>query len=142
MADYFTNFSFILELKEPAQKEYVLDIANIASIHRYEADQLPASFPQRLRDILEDWHFEVEKCDEGIWFHSEEGGIDAVCAFVQHLIQKFEISGHIAFEWSHDCSQPKVDAFGGGAAVITATEIKSFTTSNWLAEQTKELAKT
>ena len=142
MADYFTNFSFIVEIKEPAQSEYVLDLANIASIHRYEAEQLPATFPQPLRDVLEDWHFEVEQCDEGIWFHSTEGGVGAVSALVQHLLQKFQISGPIGFEWSHDCSQPKVDAFGGGAAVVTATEIKSMTTSNWLAEQMKALAKT
>jgi hypothetical protein len=142
MADYYTNFSFVLQLKEPAQKEYALDIANIASTHRYEADQLPATFPQSLQDVLEDWHFEVEQCDEGVWFHSMEGGIDAVCAFVQHLLQKFEIPGHIAFEWSFDCSKPRADAFGGGAAVITATEIKTITTSEWLAAQTKAVAQT
>ena len=136
MADYYTNFSFIIPIKDPVQSEYVLDIAQTANVHRFEQDQLPPSFPSELREHLEDWRFEVERCEEGIWLHSEEGGVDAVCAFVQHLIQKFAIPGPIAFEWSHDCSKPRTDAFGGGAAIIMATEIKIMTTCDWLRQQT------
>jgi hypothetical protein len=42
---------------------------------------------------------------------------------------------HVTFEWSHDCSKPRVDAYGGGAAFITAKEIKTMSTSAWLNEQ-------
>ena len=139
MADYYTNFSFVLQLKEPAQKEYALDIANIASAHRCEDQPLPADFPPALVDGLEDWFFEVEACDEGVWFHSESGGVDAVGALVQHLLLKFQIPGQIAFEWSHDCSKPRIDAYGGGAAVIRAGEIKMMTTGDWLQEQTRHV---
>ena len=140
MADYYTNFSFVLKLKDSAESEYVLDIAQIANAHRFEQEQLPATFPEQLQEHLEDWRFEVEREEEGIWFHSTEGGIDAVCAFVQHLIQKFQILGPIAFEWSFDCSKPRTDAYGGGAAIITAQEIKCMTTSDWVADQTRQFA--
>jgi hypothetical protein len=132
MADYFTNFSFILPLADDAQKEYALNLAHIASQHRFAEEPLPADFPTALVDVLEDWQFELEADDDGLWLHSESGGIDAVCAFVQHLLEKFNPSGRITFEWSHDCSKPRVDAYGGGAAIITATEIKTMNTADWL----------
>jgi hypothetical protein len=132
MADYFTNFSFILPLADDAQKEYALNLAHIASQQRFAEEPLPADFPTVLRDVLEDWSFELEDGEEGLWLHSDSGGIDAVCAFVQHLLIKFNPSGRITFEWSHDCSKPRVDAYGGGAAIITASEIKTMNTSDWL----------
>jgi hypothetical protein len=47
-------------------------------------------------------------------------------------LQKFAFAGGAAFEWSHDCSKPRTDAYGGGAAFVTANEIETFTTSEWL----------
>jgi hypothetical protein len=132
MADYFTNFSFILPLKDAAQKEYALELAHTASSSRFEETELPADFPADLKDVLENWTFELEGCEEGIWLHSESGGIDAVCAFVQHLLQKYDTAPFLSFEWSHDCSRPRIDAYGGGAAYITAKEIKTMSTSEWL----------
>ena len=132
MADYFTNLSFIVPLKDDEQKQYALTLSQAASSGRFEETKLPADFPEPLKDVIEDWAFEVEDCDEGIWLHSDSGGVDAVCAFVQHLLQKFDTAPFISFEWSHDCSKPKTDAYGGGAAIITATEIESFSTSEWL----------
>jgi hypothetical protein len=41
----------------------------------------------------------------------------------------------VTFEWSHDCSKPRADAYGGGAALITAKNIKTMNTSDWLQEQ-------
>ena len=136
MADYYTNFSFYLPLPDPAQKEHALNLAQIATVHRFENEQLPADFPQPLQDVLEEWNFELEEGEDGLWIHSDSGGVDAVCAFIQHLLQKFNLPLRIGFEWSHDCSKPRTDAFGGGAALISAQEIKIMSTGDWLVEQT------
>ena len=132
MADYFTRFSLVLKLKDAAQQEYALDLAAKANRHRIEDEPLPSDFPAILADVLEDWNFETEQESDGIWLQSDNGGIDAVCAFIQHLLQKFDPKGSVAFEWSHDCSKPRTDAYGGGAAFITAKEIKTMNTSDWL----------
>lgn len=136
MADYFTNFSFILRLKDDAQKEYALNLSRIASQQRFEETPLPVDFPEPLKDVTEDWTFELEDCEEGIWLHSSSGGIDAVCAFVQHLLVKFDTAPFVTFEWSHDCTKPRTDAFGGGAAVITQTEIETINTADWIRSKT------
>ena len=67
--------------------------------------------------------------------------MDAVCAFIQHLLQKFDPRGRVAFEWSNDCSKPRVDAYGGGAALVTARKIKSLTTGAWLHREVARLSR-
>ena len=133
MADYFTNFSLILRLANEAQRQEALDLTQQAESVR-DGDDAPAGFPESFQEVIEDWWFEADPGDEPneLWLHSDSGGIDAVCAFVQHLLQQFDPEGVVSFEWSHDCSKPRTDAYGGGAAHITAKEIKTLNTSDWL----------
>jgi hypothetical protein len=135
MADYYTNFSVVLSLNKQ-QQEYGMQIAKQVEQHRFHDEPLPTDFPEPLRNAVEDWMFEIIANDNGIWIHSQYGGQDAACVFIQHLLQKFAVAGGVAFEWSHDCSKPLVGAFGGGAAFVTANEIETFTTQEWLAEVT------
>ncbi len=137
MADYFTNFSLVFNLPNAKAQEYALNLHHQAS-QANQGDELPKDFPKELESVLEDWQFEVEADSPaqtcGLWLHSMNGGVDAVCAFIQHLLQKFDPQGKVTFEWSHDCSKPRTDAYGGGAAIVTAKEIKTMNTAQWLAE--------
>ena len=145
MADYFTNFSLTLELPDEDAVQYTMDLAEQAATVRFEDDEaiskLPPDFPESLEEVLEFWTFETEshvetdthqQAHHGIWLHSSYGGIDAVCAFIQHLLQKFNPTGIVGFEWAEDCSKPRIDAYGGGAAIVTATEIKTMNNREWL----------
>ena len=131
MADYFTNFSVVLPLTKE-QQEYALNLVKQVEAYRSDNQQLPVDFPESLRDEVENWPFDTELIKDGIWLHSMDGGQETACQFIQHLMQKFEFAPSMAFEWSHDCSKPRLDAFGGGAAFITKSEIKTFSTSEWL----------
>ncbi|MBM4224647.1 MAG: hypothetical protein FJ167_07615 [Gammaproteobacteria bacterium] len=139
MADYFTNFSLQVRLPDEAAQAYALELHR-QGIQLWQGDEVPADYPAELREHHEDWCFEVEadvvENQPGIWLHSSNGGIDAVCAFLQHLLQRFKLKEAVTFEWSHDCSKPRTDAYGGGAAVITANEIKTMSTSHWLQDHT------
>jgi hypothetical protein len=138
MADYFTNFSLILPLPNEEAQNYAVELAERACEFQLADKAVPDDFPASLRAVLEDWWFEVEPRQPegcGLWLHSSSGGIDAVCAFIQHLLQQFEPEGHVTFEWSHDCSKPRTDGFGGGAALITAGKIRTFNTAEWLQRQ-------
>ena len=131
MADYFTYFSVVLPLTKE-QQEYGIKIAHLAELNRFGDQELPSDFPDELRDAVEGWAFETELTEKGLWLNSHEGGQESACSFIQHLLQKFDFAPGIAFEWSHDCSKPRPDAYGGGAAFITSTEIETFSTSEWL----------
>ena len=135
MADYFTNFSLIITLPDEAAQKYALDLA-IEGSSGFQGAELPEDFPKELENVTEDWCFETDASavenQHALWLHSSNGGIDAVCAFIQHLLQKFNLPERVTFEWSNDCSKPLLDAYGGGAAIITATEIKTMSTCEWL----------
>ena len=131
MADYFTNFSVTLPLTKP-QQEYALQLVKEVEAYRNEGTPLRTDFPESIREVVEDWPFDVEAVSNGVWLNSQYGGQESACAFIQHLLQKFEFAPAVAFEWSHDCSKPLTDAFGGGAAFITSSEIETFSTSEWL----------
>ena len=144
MADYFTNFSLVLPLPSEFAQAYALELARQAEA-MLMGEETPAAFPAELADIVEDWHFytEAERSPRkwGLWLHSSSGGIDAACAFIQHLLLKFDPEGCVSFEWSHDCTKPRTDAFGGGAAFITAPKIKTMSTGEWLHKQTAARAR-
>lgn len=138
MADYFTNFSLIFSVPSAEAQGCALELAAQAGRIR-QGDELSSDFPRELADLIEDWSFDVEPDGVGnkpaLWLHSSSGGIDAACIFIQHLLQRFDPQGRVTFEWSHDCSRPRTDAYGGGAAIITATEIKTMSTGQWLSQQ-------
>lgn len=84
----------------------------------------------------ENWNFDVDReGDANIWIRSDSGGIDEIIKLIQHLMRKFDMTEPVSFEWSHTCSKPRTDAYGGGAAYITATEVRTFNTSQWLRAQ-------
>jgi len=143
MADYFTNFSLQLRLPDEAAQTYALNLAEQASRIRYH-DEPPDSFPAELQANLEDWCFEVEadvvEEQPALWLHSSDGGIDAACAFIQHLLQKLALPEVVTFQWSNDCSKPRLDAYGGGAAIVTAREVKTMSTCQWLHQNTPDAA--
>jgi hypothetical protein len=109
-----------------------MQIVKQANAHRLHEEPLPDSFPEDLVGEVENWDFETETVDDGLWLHSQNGGQETACVFIQHLLQKFDFAPAVAFEWSHDCSKPRTDAYGGGAAFITSTEIETFSTHEWL----------
>lgn len=140
MADYFTHFSLVIRLPDEAAQNYALELHR-QGVQLWQGEEVPADYPAELREHHEDWCFEVEadvvEKHPGLWLHSSNGGIDAVCVFIQHLLQKFDRGGRVTFQWSHDCSRPRVDAHGGGAAIITAKKVKTMSTCQWLCKHAR-----
>lgn len=137
MADYFTRLSVAIALPDEQAQAYALRVAGQAAEAGRE-QVMPDGFPADLADAIEGWDFETEadrvEGRPGLWFHSDYGGVDSLCLFIQHLLKRFSLQERVTFEWSHDCSKPRLDAYGGGAAIITADEIKAFSTWQWLAD--------
>jgi hypothetical protein len=139
MGNYNTLFSFVMALPDEQAIDYAISLAALAdTLHSQSEEDRNFSkehFPTELEDCLDDWSFEVDRNEAGIWIHSDDSGADAACEFVQHLLDKFGIEESVGFEWANTCSKPCLDAYGGGAVIITATEIKSWTSFAWLSLQ-------
>lgn len=138
MADYYTNFSLFMALPDVAARTDALELHQRMEEHRDDEDR-PDDVPESLWEQREDWHFECAShgtdTEPSVWLHSSNGGIDATCAFIQHLLQRFKLKEAVSLEWSHDCSRPRTDAYGGGAAFITAHELRTFNTAEWVRQQ-------
>jgi hypothetical protein len=139
MADYFTKFSVVVPLPDAAAQAYALELAAQAE-QFLQDDVMPEGFPASLREVLEDWRFDSHPAggsEHALWLDTYSGGIDAACAFIQHLLRNYNPTGRVTFEWAFDCSKPCPDAYGGGAAIITARRIKTMSTSDWLSKHAR-----
>ncbi len=144
MADYYTYFSLVMKLPDLAAQQYALALhAKAESLT--SGEEVPGEIPTDLHDNLDMWIFDTEadgnELEPAIWMHSENGGIDPVCDFIQHLLKKFNPESYVAFEWSNGCNKPRVDAYGGGAAYITAKEVYSISTQEWVIEKSRLCSK-
>jgi hypothetical protein len=148
MADYYINFSFIVELPTEAARSYAIDLAAKAAAYDWDDKEDWADFPvtlaQDLRDLgFVEWYFETEETENGVWVHAYDGGDgpETACVFVKHLLQEFNPDGRVDFQWACDCSKAQPDVFGGGAAIVTAREFKTLWTNEWVAKQLQEIQK-
>ncbi len=133
MADCFTHFSCLLDVRTPEKATRAVDFFVAL---RDEDDQ--SDEPQ--------FHGFDLSLDDGpkssvLWIHNDESGdVEAVIAFILRLAAELDLSGLWGFAHSTTCSRPRLDAFGGGAHVIDlgARKVTSWVnTQTWLAAALK-----
>jgi hypothetical protein len=119
MADYYTTFSCILDVKTKDNAEKVVQLYN---------GQLDKDEPPR---------FELDIADESrIWINSgESGDPDSVSDFMRVICPMLNLTGKWGFEWANTCSKLRLESFGGGALAFdlsTGEEIGRLYTGLWL----------
>lgn len=136
MADYYTLFSLLVPLKSLAEKAWVEDriAGGVVTLYPHTADGAE-------NIDLDDrccFDAEIEPATDGgfgnLWIYSEESGnTDHVIVFLSSWLKANGKRGDfIKFEWGYSCSKPRLDGFGGGAAIITAHRVQSMSTGEWL----------
>lgn len=130
MADYFTNFSCVLDVGSPEKAIAALDLLDRLHLEEEEADDPEYS------------GFAVSQQDGPsssiLWLHDDDGqgDVEGVIRFVLRLAEDLDLTGLWGFEVAFTCSRPRLDAFGGGAHVIDLGKRKSIgwtSTHEWLA---------
>ena len=153
MADYYTQFSFIIPLEpdEVAWVQRVLSDADRAEeIDEEEAKVLmthgPAQdffkhiFGEKEGSHGNEWNIQSRPDDLHVWLHADEGAdVDAAALFAQAYLRAFHMQQQIEFEWSTGCSKPRTDAFGGGACLVTSKRVYAETTMDILARFRKNV---
>lgn len=110
MADYFTQFSCILDVGSADHVARANDIR----------DQLAAELEH---DEGADLGFEMDADpDNGpgaLWLHSDGyGEPEHVIRFALACAEAFDLKGRWGFTWALTCSRPRLDGFGGGAQLL------------------------
>jgi len=110
MADSYTQFSCILDVgsAEIAERAKVVRGEFAADLCREEG-----SYPGFEMAV------DHETGPGALWIYSDDQGEpEHVIQFVPRCAEALDLAGVWGFSWSHSCSKPRVDAFGGGAHVI------------------------
>ena len=128
MADYFTQFSCVLDVGTPDKAVAALDLF-LRLREEDEASENPefSGFALSLPD---------GPGSSVLWFHDDgQGDVEGVIRFVLRLAEALDLSGLWGFDYAHACSRHRLEAFGGGAHVIDLGDRKSIgwiSTHEWL----------
>jgi hypothetical protein len=117
MANYYAKVSFVIPLP-PAQQDWAIAELDCG----FDAENATNAL--------------CEKQGDTVWItnDSDDLNVEELAARLQTIMKQFSVSGKWGFEWSHDCSAPRLDAFGGGAVIITQDALEFINTADWLFE--------
>ena len=125
MADYYTQFSEILDNLTPEEEKWLTE--------QLASDPSTGS-PVFLQDYEEhdpdspDCGFQIGFEGEGnerhMWIYSDDWGEPGRAAhLVQKFLKRFRPDQCWSFTYSSTCSKPRIGEFGGGGVFVTADEI-------------------
>jgi hypothetical protein len=129
VADYFTHFSCVLDVGTPEKAVAALDL-----VLRLRAEEEGADDPTFSGFALS---LQDGPGSSVLWFHDDDGqgDVEGAIRFVLRLAEELGLTGLWGFDYSHSCSRPRLEAFGGGAHVIDLGARKSIgwiSTHEWL----------
>ena len=116
MADFFTHFSYALDLYRAFMEEAARE------------DIPPDGFLLSIQP---------EHGGSTLWIRDDgTGDPQQVILFARRCAEKLGLTGRWGFQWANTCSRPRVNAFGGGAHVLDLATHKTIAwidTNGWLA---------
>lgn len=129
MADYFTHFSCLIDVRTPEKAVQAIELFLRLRNEDYASEEPRfAGFDQSIQD---------DPQSSLLWIRDDSSGdVEAVISFVLRLAEDLDQTGLWGFEYALTCSRPRLDAFGGGAHVIdlgARTTIGWTNTNEWLA---------
>jgi len=142
MADYFTSMSF--EFTLPSEEAAKSAIRLLRQIDDLVVNIVPEDWPPDLKHLA---HLDctsecsIEAQGSTVWVSDDAGSasVDVLVEFLQEVLRRFMPDGSIGFEWANTCSRSRLDAFGGGAVLVTLDDAKWMNTGSWLSAARKDL---
>ena len=129
MADHFTHFSCLLNVRTPDNAARALDLYN-----RFTEEGA-------LEDPASDGFLVSIQPEHGgtqIWMRDEvTGDPERLLKFVKLCAKEFGLTGRWGFQYADTCSKACINVFGGGAHVLdlaTGETVAWTYTDGWLAE--------
>jgi len=128
MADYFTHFSCVLDVGTPDNAARALDLYPACMEQAARAGALAGGFAVSVHP---------NQGGTKLWMGNGISGDPLqVIMFAQHCAEVFGLTGRWGFQWANTCSQPRINAFSGGAHVLdlaTRRPLAWIHTNRWLA---------
>jgi len=141
MADYYSEASFIaLSNLTPVEVEWLVGEFSVDPEDLADEEQEVWAAARGLETPCH-WGFAHKIVDtvdttgaiKSLWIYSDCCFDPAnVAGFLHHMLTTLRPEFTIGFEWSNSCSKARIDAFGGGAAVVTKEGVEWCNTNEWL----------
>jgi len=127
MANNYTQFSMGITFEKKARKWLEKQLT-------YKTSE---EYEQKVWDNGEnDWNIDHRLDDDYLYLSSDQApDLEGLIEFLQEYLQKFDPQGFISVTWADFCSKLRVDEFGGGAAAITAKEVKYCNVYEFVAQE-------
>jgi len=137
MADYYLQFSETLDKLRPEEEKWL-------------GEQLTADpdtgCPAFLLDYEDrdpddptygfEWAFLGEGDEPHLWVNADDhGDVDRLAHLVQKFLKAFRPADCWSLSNANTCSKPRVDGFGGGAVFVTAGEIRTHSSGEFIFQQ-------
>jgi hypothetical protein len=139
MANYYTHFSCAFDVGSIENVEKAMAIFNGMKAAVEKGDEGDPQFADASCNFecepMGGVHGALETEQTLLWIHDEESGSPGdVLEFVERCRKELKLKGSWGFCWSDDCSKPRMDAFGGGAAVVNLRtgRLRTMSTHQWL----------
>jgi len=130
MANYNTQFSFEVKLQSKEEAAWVTSLIN-----KMEA----AGAPDEVDDVRVMFDHEIDELSLCLMDDAGETDLSTVTDLLQEYLEKFHPTKAIGFECAHTCSRPVIDAFGGGACVVTNHKVYWSSTGDWIDDKLGDL---
>jgi hypothetical protein len=124
MADYYRLVSFILPLTTEQQAWADADLVRRKSYHGDEKTE---------RNCHPNIY--IERRPDHWWINGHVGNLEALTDWLQSIMRQFNIADAWTLAVSFDCTTPRLDAYGGFAAIITRNGVESMSTGQWIEER-------
>ena len=140
MADYYTQFSVEVFIKQPEKLRTVIDALDGLGI-RDEFDDSKIeellhsdSWKELLKNLEDDGYccthqsFNQETDSRGdvhrLYVYAEEwGNVEFAALYIKSLMEEGIAESHpVLLTWAHTCSKPRAGSFEGGACLITTSQ--------------------
>lgn len=148
MADYYTELSFIVPLTEEQQEWGLSLIKCVDEVCAGDSREGLASlgFDQETIEkafcvVGEEWGLGIaaQEDNKGLWVCGDGSpNLELLASLIQEILIKFNITEPFGFEWGCTANKPRLDAFGGGAVVITRDDQQWMNTGGWLQQALSE----
>ena len=130
MADYYAQFSTRLEKLNAEEAEWLRDQLD----RDFEEDERPTWLDEA--DDAPGFEWDLFEDTLGLWtMNGSATDLHSATELVREFLERFRPNSYWSIQYATTCSRPKLDAFGGGVAFVTAAEVEFHDGGNWLSQR-------
>jgi hypothetical protein len=135
MADNYLEFSAALDVETEDERRWLEQQLEDVEHEDGDMPRFLLDYPDRDEGETSAGFEVTWESDLVVFFATESGNVGHLAHLVQKFLKEFRPKEAWSVTWAESCSMPRIDAFGGGAAFVTAGEVRWMSTYQFIEDQ-------